>query len=97
VELQKIQAMTKWSIPKNIKSLKGFLDIIEYYRKFVKNYVCILDPLISLLKKNSFLWNEESTLTFSLLKDATSSTPVFVTPNFGKTFIIECDASRQGI
>jgi hypothetical protein len=49
------------------------------------------------LKKKSFVWNEEATLAFSLLKDAMSSTPVLETPDFGKTFIVECDASRQGI
>jgi hypothetical protein len=49
------------------------------------------------LKKNSFVWNEEATLAFSLLKYAMSSTPVLATPNFGKTFIVECDASGQGI
>jgi hypothetical protein len=49
------------------------------------------------LNKNSFVWNEEATLAFSLLKDAMSSTPVLATPNFGKTFIVECDASGQGI
>jgi hypothetical protein len=97
VDPQKIQAITKWPIPKNIKSLRGFLGLTRYYQKFVKNYACIAGPLTSLLKKNSFVWNEEATLAFSLLKDVMSSTLVLETPNFGKTFIVECDASRQGI
>jgi hypothetical protein len=36
-------------------------------------------------------------LELSLLKDVMSSTPILETPNFSKTFIVECDASRQGI
>jgi hypothetical protein len=94
---QKIQAITKWIIPKSIKSLRGFLGLIGYYCKFVKNFACITGPLTSLLNKKSFVWNEEATLTFSLLMDIMSSTPILATPYFGKTFIIECDALEQGI
>jgi hypothetical protein len=36
-------------------------------------------------------------LEFSLLKDAKSFTPVLETPDFGKTFVVECDAYGQGI
>jgi hypothetical protein len=49
------------------------------------------------LKKKSFIWNEEATLAFSLLKYIKSSTLVLATPNFSKTFIVECDAFGQGI
>jgi hypothetical protein len=31
VDPQNIQAITKWPIPKNIKSLRGFLGLIGYY------------------------------------------------------------------
>jgi hypothetical protein len=48
-------------------------------------------------KKNSFVLNSEATLAFSLLKDSMSSTLVLETPDFGKTFIVECDVSRQEI
>jgi hypothetical protein len=49
------------------------------------------------LKKNSFVWNEEATLEFSLLKYVMSFTPIMVTHDFCKTFTVECDASGQGI
>jgi hypothetical protein len=97
LDSQKIQAITKWPITKNIKSLRGFLGLTRYYHKFVKNYESIAFPLTYLLKKNSFVWNEEATLAFSLLKDVMSSTPVHATLDFGKTLIVECDASGQGI
>ena len=68
-----------------------------YYQTFVKNHKCIVDPLISLLKKKSFVENDEATLAFSLLKDAMYSTLVLATPDFGKIFIVECDELVQGI
>jgi hypothetical protein len=92
VEPQNIHAIKKWTTPNNIKSLIGFLGLTRNYRKLRINNALIAGPLTSLLKKNSFVWNDKATLTFSLLKDSMSSTPILETPYFGKTFIVECDA-----
>ena len=54
-------------------------------------------PLTKLLKKDGFSWNEEANKAFEKLKVAMCTTPVLSTPNFTKTFIVECDASGNGI
>ena len=68
-----------------------------YYRKFVKNYGKIQTPITTLLKKDSFFWTPEETKAFEHLKEAMCQDPVLATPHFKKTFIMECDASRNGI
>jgi hypothetical protein len=52
----KIQTMVDWPFPCNIKSLRGFLGLTRYYRKFVKGYGSIAGPLTSMLKNNAFLF-----------------------------------------
>jgi hypothetical protein len=97
VDPKNIEAMQDWPHPKTLKILHGFLGLIGYYHKFVKNYGKIVAPLTALLKKNSFTWTPAISQAFQTLKMAMCTTPVLTLPDFTKTFVLECDASGKGI
>jgi hypothetical protein len=51
VDPKKIESMQDWPHPKTLKSLRGFLGLTGYYRKFVKNYGKNVAPSLHSLKR----------------------------------------------
>ncbi|GJT56777.1 reverse transcriptase [Tanacetum coccineum] len=68
----------------------------RYYRRFIKGYAVISQPLTTLLKKNAFQSNSQTQVAFEKLKQAMVNSPVLALPNFEEEFVIETDASGVG-
>ena len=54
-------------------------------------------PLTERLRKNNFSWGWEEEQAFQQLKAKMVTIPVLALPDFGKPFIVEVDASGQGM
>ncbi|XP_047172136.1 uncharacterized mitochondrial protein AtMg00860-like [Vigna umbellata] len=50
----KVSSVLEWTIPKNVKGVRGFLGLTGYYRKFIKDYGKIAKPLTKLTRKDGF-------------------------------------------
>ncbi|XP_068653855.1 uncharacterized mitochondrial protein AtMg00860-like [Aristolochia californica] len=96
VDNNKIQSVLVWPTPQSVTTLTGFLGLVGYYRKFIRDYGKITPPLTSLLKRNAFTWIEVADSFFQQLKQSLASAPVLQLLNFEERFIIECDASGGG-
>ena len=97
VDPSKVEAMLTWPKLKTPKALHGFLRLTGYYRKFIQNYGKIAAPLTNMLKNNSFDCSDKVGEAFQQLKMAMTQALVLSLPDFSKSFIVECDASRSGI
>ncbi|GJU68618.1 ty3-gypsy retrotransposon protein [Tanacetum coccineum] len=93
----KVTAVANWPIPTSVSQLRAFLGLTGYYRRFIKQYSSIAHPLTTLLQKNNFKWSHEGQSAFEKLKHALLTAPVLVLLDFSKPFIVETDASGQGI
>lgn len=94
----KIDSVRSWPRPSNLKELRGFLGLSGYYRKFIRHYAIISNPLTSLLKKGAvFVWTDAQETAFQVLKEALYSAPVLALPDFALPFVVETDACDVGI
>ena len=51
MDLEKVRAIQEWKAPTNVKELRSFLGLANYYRRFVDGYSRRVTPLTELLKK----------------------------------------------
>ena len=95
---RKMDVVKNYPIPKNEKDIKCFLGLMGYYRKFIKNFAHIANPLTKLLKKeNIFSWGFNEQLSFETLRDELLSPNILVYPDFEREFILTTDASGVGV
>lgn len=94
---EKINALENFPRSSNQKTIKQFLGLAGYYRRFVSQFSKIAKPLTDLLKKNKpFLWTESQEHAFLTLRRALCDKPILQYPDFNKPFILTTDASTLG-
>jgi transposase InsO family protein len=91
----KIETIKKWPIPTNQKELKGFLGLLGYYRKFIRDFAKITKPLTAQLRNGEKVEHTAPFLkTFEICKNLLTSSDVLKYPDFSLPFILTTDASN---
>ena len=99
-EESRIQAILDITQPKTKKDVRVFLGMTGKYKRFVRDYAIITEPLTELIKKNSpedVQGDVRTELAFQKLKQMLVSTPLMQNPDFTRTFVLQTDASGTGV
>jgi len=81
-----------------INMLRSFLGHACFYRKFIKDFCVISEPLCNFLTKdNVFEWTEHCEEAFVKLKNLLTSAPIIQPLDWSLPFEIMCDASDYAV
>jgi len=52
MEKEKVEGVLSWPKPKNVKDVRKFLGLANYYRRFIKDFAQIARPMNMLMRKD---------------------------------------------
>ncbi len=96
----KIRAVHDYPTPTRLKEVRSFLGLTGYYRRFIKNYATIAEPLISITRNadnKQFIWTPACQEAFEHLRQLLVEAPIISYPHFDLPFILQLDASDVGL
>lgn len=96
----KVAAVAEHRRPKTKTDIRAFLGLAGYYQHYIKDYSHVASPLTDALRKTEpqiVTWDDAKECAFNLLKKALTTGPVLSSPDYSRTFVVQCDASDRGI
>ena len=98
VDPKKVKVVSEWKQPTNVIEFHSFLGLAVYYRRFIEGFSKIARPMTALTQKGKkFKWTNACEKRFQELKTRLTTSPILMLPDIHTSFIVYCDASRQGL
>ncbi|KAF5756264.1 putative nucleotidyltransferase, Ribonuclease H [Helianthus annuus] len=98
VDPSKVDSISNWPAPRTPTEIRQFLGLAGYYRRFIKDFSKIAQPLTMLTQKGVvYRWGNTQETAFQYLKDRLCSAPILSLPEGTDDFVVYCDASIQGL
>ena len=98
VDKAKIDLISKLPYPTNVREIRGFLGHAGFYRRFIKDFSKVAQPLTRLLQHEvKFDFDETCKKAFDLLKEKLTTAPIIQPPNWELPFGLMCDASDYAV
>ena len=93
-----VEAIKQFTRPADVSGVCRFLGLSSYYRRFIRNFSRVAEPLRELTRKDTlFLWTPSCEEAMCQLKEKLTTAPILAYPSFDKPFTVETDASISGI
>ena len=94
----KVKAVSDFPRPQDVRTLRSFLGLASYYRRFVPGFSVVANPLFALTKKEvEFKLSSSCEEAFQALKNLLINAPVLAFPVFDRGFVLDTDASGVGL
>lgn len=92
---KKVDAIKNLASPKNVRELRRFIGLVNYYRDMWIRQSDVLAPLTALVSKNvPWKWTDKAQETFDTMKRIIGHEVLLSYPDFSKPFVIHTDASH---
>jgi hypothetical protein len=73
---QKQRAVKEYPTPRGVKSLRSFLGLASYYRRFIPGFLKVAAPLNALTRKDiPFVWTQDCQEAFERLRELLTGAP----------------------
>ena len=98
IDPEKTQAIRDYPRPTNLKQLRRWNGMCSWFRKFVRDFAKIMDPLVKLTKKDvKFIWGHDQETAFQRIKQLLIEAPLLHRPVPGCEYTLHTDASDTGL
>ena len=96
-----VQAVDEFPMPKTYTQVHAFCGLVGHYWRFIKGFANLAHPLYDMLEKEVKMGSvnipPEAWEAINILKRKVQSMPVLVFLDFDKPFLLEMDASKEGL
>ena len=90
----KLAAVRNWHAPDKVKGVRQFVGFVGYYRRFVKDFADLAEPLVAKARKGvPFVWTDRQQTAFEAFKACLVRAPILGVPTEDGRFVLDTDAS----
>ena len=94
----KVQAILEMPAPRDVSSLRSFLALASWFRKFIPNHALKVAPLLALTRAGApWVWSRACDEAFAAVKAALGDSPVLALPEKGRRYVLYTDWCQHGV
>jgi hypothetical protein len=89
IDPSRVEVILTLSLPRSKMEVQYFLGKVNLLRRFVSNFVEFLKCITTMLRKdNEIKWTTKAHSSFDQIKKGLTESPVLVSPDYSKDFLI---------